>query len=222
VGLTDGLEWESIYSNGGQLNKWPYSEVVSFFSRMYLTWGGNKKPRILEVGCGVGNNLWFLSDAGFEVSGIDYSSTAVEHARERLNGLGVEADLRAGDFKNLPFKDESFDFVLDRAALQHNFPDDLEQAVSEIHRVLVHGGTFFANQFPGAEHPDRLLGSEVAPKSFNHFSGGAFGNVGLTSFFSLADLEELFRDWNRATISRLRTDESGTLKGEHYEVVAIK
>ena len=65
--------WESeVYSKHKQLNRYPYGELVSVFfnSLKYLKTG---RLRILELGCGAGNNLWFFSELGHLVYGIDGS-----------------------------------------------------------------------------------------------------------------------------------------------------
>jgi SAM-dependent methyltransferase len=74
--------------------------------------------RVLELGCGTGNNLWFAAREGFQVCGLDASATAVAFARERLEAEGLTADVRVGDFtQKLPYPDAFFDFIIDRAAL---------------------------------------------------------------------------------------------------------
>jgi SAM-dependent methyltransferase len=217
------VDWErDIYRAGLQLNRWPYTEVVSVFSRQRAAWSRPDAPRVLEIGFGAGNNLWFLAEAGFAVSGIEYSATAVEHAKERLANLGLSADLRGGDLKDLPYADGSFDFVLDRGALTQNLHEDVRTAAGEIHRVLVPGGQLVAFTLFGEEHPDRRFGTEVAPGSLDHFTDGYFRTVGLTSFFSEASLRGLFDMFRHVTVSRTWTETHGSLTGEDYSVVATK
>ena len=217
------VDWErDIYGAGLQLNRWPYTEVVSAFNHRKSRWTESNAPRVLEVGFGAGNNLWFLADAGFVVSGIEYSATAVIHARERLEGLSLSADLRVGNLKDLPFEDNSFDFVLDRAALTHNLHTDVHAAAKEIHRVLVPGGEFFSFTLFGEEHPDRRFSREVAPGSSDYFTDGHFRTVGLSSFFSEATLRDIFGMFASTTISRTRIEADGTPVGEYFDLVATK
>lgn len=217
------VDWEQdIYGAGLQLNRWPYSEVVSAFSRRRSAWSLPETPRVLEIGFGAANNLWFLAEAGYEVSGIEYSSTAVTHARERLGLLGLPADLRVGDLKELPFEDGSFDFVLDRGALTQNLHADVRVAAEEIHRVLTPGGELLSFTLFGEEHPDRRFGKEVAPGSSDHFTDGYFRTVGLTSFFTAAVLRDLFDMFSAVTVERTRTETEGILMSDAYSLVARK
>ena len=220
---TTSVDWErDIYRTGSQLNRWPYTEVVSEFSRRRSTWVGSDAPRVLEIGFGAGNNLWFLAEAGFAVSGIEYSSTAVAHARTRLDGLGFSADLRVGDLKDLPFDDGSFDFVLDRGGLTQNLHSDVRGAVEHIHRVLVPNGEFLSFTLFGEEHPDRRFGTEVAPGTSDHFTDGMFRNVGLSSFFSEESLRDFFSMFASVSVSRTRIERDGTLVSEDYSLTASK
>lgn len=217
------VDWErDIYRAGIQLNRWPYTEVVSAFSRRRSRWAGSSAPRVLEIGFGAGNNLWFLAEAGFVVSGIEYSATAVAHAHECLQGLGLSADLRVGDLKELPFGDGAFDFVLDRGALTQNLHSDVRAAAEEIHRVLVPNGESLSFTLFGEEHPARRFGSEVAPGTSDHFTDGMFQTVGLSSFFSEASLRDIFAMFASVSVSRARIETDGTLVSENYSLAATK
>ena len=43
-------EWESLYSAQRHNSVWPWSDLVSLFSRYYVS--GHDGGRLLEVGCG--------------------------------------------------------------------------------------------------------------------------------------------------------------------------
>jgi ubiquinone/menaquinone biosynthesis C-methylase UbiE len=131
------FDWDAAYRRGEQLNRYPFDAVVSYVIR-------NAAPgsRILEIGCGTGNNLWFLAREGFDAAGIDSSETAIAYATKRFEEEGLTADIRLGDFHDLPWPDDSFDMVIDRAALQCSTtqPD----ALREIARVLRPEGRFLS------------------------------------------------------------------------------
>ena len=98
--------WEKeIYGQGRQLGRYPYDAVVSFVFRYAPRDRERSAVRILEIGCGAGNNLWFAAREGFSVTGIDGSATAIDYARKRFAEEGLSGDLRVGDFTALPFED---------------------------------------------------------------------------------------------------------------------
>jgi SAM-dependent methyltransferase len=82
--------------------------------------------RILEVSCGSGNELLKLQQAGYEVTGTNYTKYENESPNVKIRH-GV--DLLQG----LPFEDESFDTVLLLDVIEHLANHD--KAVSELARV---------------------------------------------------------------------------------------
>lgn len=134
------VDWESRYAAGSALNRYPFDQVVSFMFRH-----GKPGDRVLEIGCGAGNNVWFLAREGFVAAGIDISPSAIAAAEARLAADGLEADLRVGDFHQLPWPDDDFDFVVDRSALVCS--NEQKRALVEIARVLRPHGRFLSMEF---------------------------------------------------------------------------
>ncbi len=91
---------------------------------------------VLDVGCGTANNTLLLaSTIEAKVVGLDISFGMLEKARRKVE----EIPLTQGPAGALPFIDGSFHFVFMTEVL-HHLPD-ISQALSEIHRVLVPGGS---------------------------------------------------------------------------------
>lgn len=136
--------WNEIYARGEDSNEEPWSNVVSFVHRFVLK-NVNGPLSFLELGCGSGPNLRFAARLGMSATGIDASDVAVEVCETRLERDGLLADVLHCPFGDLPFADQSFDCVVDRASLMFADGDTLNQTVSEVHRVLKPGGHFFHN-----------------------------------------------------------------------------
>ena len=92
----------------------------------------DRRPRILDVGCGTGANLLMLSKYG-EAEGVDVSEDALAFCRER--GLN---QVRLGAGEELPYEDGTFDLVTAFDVVEH-MDDDLA-GLREMHRVLRPGG----------------------------------------------------------------------------------
>jgi ubiquinone/menaquinone biosynthesis C-methylase UbiE len=94
---------------------------------------------VLEIAPGPGYFAIELAKLGaYRITGIDISKTFVEIARRNAAEAGVEVDFQPGDAANMPFENETFDFLLCRAAFK-NFAEPL-RALNEMHRVLKGGG----------------------------------------------------------------------------------
>ncbi len=94
--------------------------------------------RVLEVGCGMGTDLFQFASAGAIVSGVDLSAVHARIASGRFALYGLKANLLLGDAEDLPFPNHSFDVVYTFGVLHHT--PDARRAVDEIRRVLRPGG----------------------------------------------------------------------------------
>jgi ubiquinone/menaquinone biosynthesis C-methylase UbiE len=132
--------WEERYQKNTYTdkNQYPYSEVISFVMRTFGSVEDKSKIKILELGCGWGNNLKFLNDKGFDFYGVDFSQTAVDYCNSILRNVFK------ADFRKLPFDDNHFDAVYDRMAVQCNTREAIAETFEEARRVLKPGGTFFS------------------------------------------------------------------------------
>ncbi len=102
-----------------------------FIERQFVPHSG---ACILDIGCGTGANLVFLSEWG-EGRGIDFSPLALNLAHcRRLPRLAQASAL------TLPFADQSFDLVTLFDVLYHRWVTDDTQVLKEAHRVLRPGG----------------------------------------------------------------------------------
>ncbi len=89
----------------------------------------------LDVGCGLGRLLLRLHSRGnlSALYGIDMSQGAVSLAKM----LVPEANICAGDVKNMPFSSDTFDYVICTEVLEHI---DGDGVIQECYRVLKPGG----------------------------------------------------------------------------------
>ena len=71
----------------------------------------HKGERVLDVGCGIGWLVWQFARGGANITGADLSDNSLALARKRLDNDGLSAELVKANAQELPFPDNSFDFV---------------------------------------------------------------------------------------------------------------
>jgi SAM-dependent methyltransferase len=90
---------------------------------------------ILDLGCGAGRDLAWLSAQGADVVGADLSLGMLIQARRHGVGRLLRLDMRA-----LPFPSGTFGGIWCSASLLHLPKCDALRALTEMHRVAVTGG----------------------------------------------------------------------------------
>lgn len=118
---------------------------------------GDRRPEILDCGCGTGHNLQMLRKYG-RAYGIDLTVSGLQYAR--TNGERAVARATVGE---LPFGDARFGLVTSFDVL-YGLPDDLEpKAIAEMFRVLEPGGRLIVNvaALPSLRGNHSVLGGEL-------------------------------------------------------------
>lgn len=102
--------------------------------------------RVLDVGCGAGNNtikLRQVYERDFAADLLDLSKPMLARADQRVRSAGVsEIRLWQTDFRDADLPDESYDVIL-AAAVFHHLRDDADwrNAFEKIYRLLAPGGS---------------------------------------------------------------------------------
>lgn len=99
--------------------------------------GDIRGKKVLDLGCGTGENLIPLLRRGAHVIGIDISPELIALAEKRLDEEGLQASLKVASASDTGLSDESVDAVFAMSVLHHL---ELEAARREIQRILRHGG----------------------------------------------------------------------------------
>lgn len=123
--------YENTYRSE-QSHWWFVGRRTLLLDQLEQMYGGRDDLRILDVGCGTGLNMHYLSKYG-EVTGADASPAGLSFARERGHQSLVMAPI-----EHLPFEDNTFDLVTALDVMEH-LDDDLA-GFREIERVLKPGG----------------------------------------------------------------------------------
>jgi SAM-dependent methyltransferase len=115
----------------------------------------NESTSVLEVGCGSGRFLKYLSTkAGFLV-GVDPSQAIF--AADELLGKNDKIILTRASANDLPFEDESFDFVCSIGVL-HHIPDTFKALQACVDKVKK-GGYFYTYLYYNLENRGLLFRS---------------------------------------------------------------
>jgi ubiquinone/menaquinone biosynthesis C-methylase UbiE len=123
--------------------KWFYELIYSRFQAPYdigprkelveLVENGRLKPcRAIDLGSGTASNCIYLARHGFEVTGVDYASAAIELGRERAEEAGVTVNFVQDDLTDLRHVNESYDLLVDYGTLDDLIAPDRDLYVQNV------------------------------------------------------------------------------------------
>ncbi|HXX79323.1 MAG TPA: class I SAM-dependent methyltransferase [Ktedonobacteraceae bacterium] len=136
------LLFETLYKNA---YLYRFASTVPFAGQ-WRTWQRLVLSRlhghdVLELGCGLGDLLADMSEAGFHCYAVEQSPQMVKAARETLRRrrLDKEVTVVQGSAQHVPFSNDSFDTVVSTFPSEYIYDPD---TVAEVTRVLRPGGRF--------------------------------------------------------------------------------
>lgn len=148
------IQWDEQYK-AGQGRFWPNEELVRYLGRTYGPMPMKKAAGLtaLEIGSGVGGNVWALSQWWFFTYGLELSAEAIKIGLQHAKQNGFEHTKEYRQYKapgpiNLPAR--SVNLVIDIQTMQHLTDGEHLTMYAEVHRLLAHGGRFFSVHWCGS------------------------------------------------------------------------
>jgi len=126
---------------------------------------GEISGKVLDAGCGTGENALYLASLGFEAWGIDAALSAIKKAKEKAKKRGIKVNFMAGDALKLQSIKNKFDTIID-CGLFHVFSDE-ERPIfaASLYSALYPNGKYFMLCFsehePGSYGPRRVTQAEI-------------------------------------------------------------
>ncbi|PPJ63028.1 class I SAM-dependent methyltransferase [Cuspidothrix issatschenkoi] len=110
------------------------------YLKQYVANENLKAKKVLEIGLGYGTLGGLLASYDCNYFGLDIAKNPVDMMAYRLSmtGRNNPEQVKVGSALNIPYQDESFDFVYSIGCLHHT--GDLAKSISEVYRVLAPNG----------------------------------------------------------------------------------
>jgi ubiquinone/menaquinone biosynthesis C-methylase UbiE len=134
--------------------------------------GVDKNSLVLDIGCangGVSRKL--LERTGCRIKGVELLELLVEMGQEENKKAGVDDrfSIQQGSITDIPFKDDTFDFVFCDDVI--GMVDNLEKAMAECHRVLKPSGKMLIYSSFATEQLDEKEAHELNAAQGNAVEG---------------------------------------------------
>ena len=161
-------EWNNAYKKRPYLEQEPNKGVVQFINHL----SKEKSKRILDLGCGDGRHLIWLTKQGFDSVGVDNALWGLYRAKEWAEKESLNIKLVYADIAFLPMKNESFDEIISIQVIHHQRIKKIEKTIKDIRRLLQPNGKFYFTvpQYPPGNWKNGKY-TEIEPHTFVPLEG---------------------------------------------------
>ncbi len=155
-------DWDDSYT-AAEPAPWDIGRPQPAFAR--LAGDGLLRGRLLDSGCGTGENTLLAAAGGADAIGVDIAATAIGRARAKAAERHVTARFEVADVLDLGRLGLTFDTIIDSGVF-HTFDDgDRARYVASLASVLRSGGhcylMCFSDRQPGDWGPRRVRRDEL-------------------------------------------------------------
>jgi cyclopropane fatty-acyl-phospholipid synthase-like methyltransferase len=154
--------WDDSYTRG-EPAPWDIGRPQPAFVR--LADEGRLTGRLLDAGCGTGENALLAASRGADVTGVDLAPTAIARARAKASERGLTARFEVADALDLGRLGLSVDTVIDSGVFHLFGDEDRVRYVASLAAVLRPAGVCylmcFSDRQPGDWGPRRVRAEEL-------------------------------------------------------------
>ena len=129
-------EFNKVYHNSFMHWFWTDIRIPKELKELLQT---NQPQKSLELGCGLGRFSTYAAKQGIHATGIDFSSIAIEKAKQRITDKGAKPTFVLGDVTNLSNINEQFDVSFDIGCFHCLDKTGQQKYVVELSRLLNYG-----------------------------------------------------------------------------------
>jgi SAM-dependent methyltransferase len=163
--------YQDLYTKSKLFVRYPMDQVIRFHA--YYLKHNIPRGRLLDYGCGSGNNSLFFIQEGYDVYGVDVAEAALDQIKENFEMYSLDMrhlekfQVIPPDATTLAFEDRFFDIIVSNQVLYYlGTEEGIQNICRELERCLRPGGLVFftmlgARNYYFTHHTKRIHGGET-------------------------------------------------------------
>ncbi|MBI4765312.1 MAG: class I SAM-dependent methyltransferase [Deltaproteobacteria bacterium] len=155
--------WETYWDDQDNWDWWkkPAPEVFDLIRSLSPI----ERPKVLDLGCGLGRHAIAFALARFSVTATDVSPTAIQYLHEWAHSLHLSIETQVCEVLAETLPSETFDVVLSYNVIYHGSRELFALAIQRVRKLLKRKGIFFFT-CPSRQDGKYGFGEKVAPHTY--------------------------------------------------------
>jgi SAM-dependent methyltransferase len=197
-----------------------------FYNKEECFWGLSPDPTLVEnineipvgktldLGVGEGRNALYLAHKGFQVTGIDISTKAIEKFLNLAENRDLKVDGIAMNIKDFDFQPSTYTLIVSHATLHFLKRSEVYKIINDLKSSVSPGGYVYIEDFtvedPGYQRAKKIL-EEVEENTFYSTKIGSY-----IFYFKTNELKNMFNNFEIKTYREgIFTDQGHGSQGPH-------
>lgn len=188
---------------------------------------GEVAGRVLDVGCGLGDNALFFAERGYQVTGIDFSPSVIEQDASKARERGLQAEFVVADATTMEGVKGPFQTVVD-SALFHCLDEKAQQSyISALHGICEPGARLhllcFSDKLPAEIPAYRNDEAHLRATFSERWTISRLQRRGYATTFTKEKVRSLLENGPSAMdLSGLEVDDAGRLLLPSWHLTAVR